>query len=305
MLYFFFTSTFWLFSLFFPLYSSTAGHFYLRSHLTNIKSCFLAVLSLLQTETVSEFLCLVTLVFVIQHLGHISHLNRFDIPSSQVRYLSHHLALLPGMIDAGSQKPPSCLVCPWVFPAWSRHAAYLFFCFSLFPQFHQFEIQVSHKISRTEKIDTHCRQCRAANRLPSCFWKIRCSRHVVPGNRSRLFSQHSTCFVKLSLNSEGISSMNSKLIKLHFCVDLCQTFPSLLRCNKSTVPSPFLSPRLTSDISKASFCVPNLLFFGFSFRHRAAHAMAGSGAGQLPTIFPLPRKPNRAELSLPFSQAWH
>lgn len=54
-------------------------------------------------------------------------------------------------------------------------------------------------------------------------------------------------------------SMNSNLIKLSFSMDLCQTFPSPPRGNKSTALSPLLSPRLTSDISKAPFYVPNLL----------------------------------------------
>lgn len=53
--------------------------------------------------------------------------------------------------------------------------------------------------------------------------------------------------------------MNSNLIKLSFSVDLCQTFPSPLHGNKSAAPSPLISPRLTSDVSKAPFYVPNLL----------------------------------------------
>lgn len=59
---------------------------------------------------------------------------------------------------------------------------------------------------------------------------------------------------------DNFFSMNSKLIKLSFSMDLCQTFPSPLHCNKSTAPSPLLSPWVTSDISKDPFYVPNLHF---------------------------------------------
>lgn len=41
-------------------------------------------------------------------------------------------------------------------------------------------------------------------------------------------------------------SRNSKLIKLSFSTDLCQTFPSLLHCHKSTAS-------LSSYIPKANF----------------------------------------------------
>lgn len=105
-------------------------------------------------------------------------------------------------------------------------------------------------------------------------------------------------------------SMKSNLIKLNFHMDLRQTFPSPLLCNRFIAPSPPIS-KVDSWYIQASLLCPQLTCV--CFLSGAAHAVPGSGmcvlwlASCLPLIYCQGSQAVliRAELSLPFSPAGH